>query len=1045
MRVKKLFDDLITYIRRNANSSHVAKDLLNIFGTFVVLVGFLAVIFLVKQGQDVRGQAAGTTFDYYGKSIQTFGLFGQKSVYSTTRNDVSGSTQEHAPGVVVDKSSTPNKVYVVDSGDSRVLGYNGIGTCSNNSTLSCTVNLDCGAGGVCNVPSQVINTKKADIVIGQADMSSGACNGDNNLGWNKKPTASTLCLLAYPWGNNTAEQWQANNIDVDSQGNLYITDTYNNRVLEYYQPFSADKTGGKGDSVADYVWGQNDFVSNGRNRGSNNGWTNIALPDDHSLWAEGLGPKCYGDGNPGVSADLEGNVWVSDSCNHRILRFAQNSKIANLVIGEPDFVTNSGDCTGTSLNKLCGTMQARINPDTGELYVLDRYKGSVGFISRILVFKAPFTNGMLAYKVIVPKAGNFVGWGAWDGKGTYAFQGSGFTFNPDKVNYPTGILWVTEHDANRVLLIDTDGNIVKVVNAIDANHRGGNIPSGCPFFSNNGNGMGYGLYWPSSAVSFDSENNMYITAEEFSSSSHIVRFALPYNTFVNSSGTTCLPLPNGGINWIAPLSNDTIWGGRGLITYQNQLISLHDQSFENVYGGVHNGGKLMVWNDYQTKSISAPADLTYTATEITNVIHSSAVDDKGRWWGLNNDLMPIIYQLPITNNNPTALLKATGSTNPFYWADDGTQITNLHLTGFAFDKINNVLYVIDHGSRIFRIKNYDQYTSKLYVDMVLGPTDKNNVSCNQGLASLNAGTLCQVREVKFDNFGNLYVVDDDYECHGNRRITVFLAGDLKNANGMFPGLQAKLVFNEPDFTSTANCAYWVHDAPGTPVSIAFDSQNHMVVGNDGYYDQAYDSERELKQLWYYSNPLRKQTPDASISLYMGTPGDMVFDSNDNLLIQDSTWNRILMINLCTDPVWLTYLPGVVPGLTCPLSNYTATATPSSTPILPSPSSVPTPSPLITPVPGLDTILPEVTIIFPTNGQVINSNKNITITANASDNVGIIKVEFWVNQSLICTDLQANYTCRWKVPALNGATYTIVAKAFDTSNNTKTDQVVVTSK
>jgi hypothetical protein len=127
------------------------------------------------------------------------------------------------------------------------------------------------------------------------------------------------------------------------------------------------------------------------------------------------------------------------------------------------------------------------------------------------------------------------------------------------------------------------------------------------------------------------------------------------------------------------------------------------------------------------------------------------------------------------------------------------------------------------------------------------------------------------------------------------------------------------VFNASDLNHVGNCAYWTVDQPGSPVSLAFNSKNQMVVGNDGYYGDA--SQRQLKQLWFYSNPLSKQTPDASIDLYMGTPGDIAFDANDNFLIQDHTWYKVWTINLGCDPEWLSYLPGAItPTLpTCPSS------------------------------------------------------------------------------------------------------------------------------
>ncbi len=156
--------------------------------------------------------------------------------------------------------------------------------------------------------------------------------------------------------------------------------------------------------------------------------------------------------------------------------------------------------------------------------------------------------------------------------------------------------------------------------------------------------------------------------------------------------------------------------------------------------------------------------------------------------------------------------------------------------------------------------------------------------------------------IKVDRHGNLFVVDNAYECAGNRRMVVFRAEDLNDATTMFPNLAAWKVFNAPSFNEIGDCAYWTVDRPGSPVSIAFDSRNRMVVGNDGYYGD--NEQRQLKQLWFYEDPLAKQTPDASIEMYMGTPGDLAFDEHDNLLVQDHTWYRVMMINLDCDPVWL---------------------------------------------------------------------------------------------------------------------------------------------
>jgi PKD repeat protein len=116
------------------------------------------------------------------------------------------------------------------------------------------------------------------------------------------------------------------------------------------------------------------------------------------------------------------------------------------------------------------------------------------------------------------------------------------------------------------------------------------------------------------------------------------------------------------------------------------------------------------------------------------------------------------------------------------------------------------------------------------------------------------------------------------------------------------------VFNAPDLDHVGDCAYGTVDKPGSPVSLAFNSRNQMVVGNDGYYGDP--AQRQLGQLWFYVDPLNKQTPDASIALYIGTPGELAFDHDDNLIVQDHTWYKVWVINLDTDAEWLEYFPGV---------------------------------------------------------------------------------------------------------------------------------------
>ena len=834
-------------------------------------VAILLLLVTASQARDAEAIPLTTPIDYYGKSIDLLALLGQDRIGETGRNEVGPTGIYHASGVLVDRSAPADKlyIYVVDTGNNRILGFD----------YSCEIS------GTC----QMDGTRPASIVLGQPDMTTASCNGDNNFGFNQSPTSSTLCLLGYPFCNNTAEYWMRTNIDVDSQGNLYVPDVWNNRVLKFNQPFSQDTTDGKGDAIADFVWGQDDMTSNGRNRGSNYG--SVDPPDDHSLWISSGPPDHVS--SRGVSVDSDGNVWVADTFNNRVLRFPPDSKQADLVLGQPDF-TSSGCVSNGPLDRLCTPTLAKVHPTTGDLYVLDEYPAP--FRARLLEFTAPFTNGISATRVITPNQdGPFTNWDGWDGTGDYIFQSTGFVFNTFREGeYADGEIWLNEHSANRALLIDLDGDIIKVVGAKDKYSRGGDVSfTGCSGNIYTGN---Y-LWWPGGSIGLDDADNIYLADEFFHT---VFRYALPYETHQEGSAT-CLPEANGVLLPKGPnqRSSDRLGESVGLAVFGDQLL-VRDE-----------GMRMKVYDNYLTKPFGADADYVLTGGFQGRNRLSGGIDDANRLWLSGEHGQIRIYQLPITSSTTAPIADFV----KLYWADTDTEVTRpdgvnyVQVGPMAFDQNQHAMYIADAvGTRIFRVSNYNEFTDRLYVDMVIGQRDKTEVRCNQGLSAPNAETLCTVTQIKFDRQANLFVVDNAYECHDNRRIVVFAAADLNSATTLFPNLQASKVFNAPDFDQIGECAYSTVDQPGSPVSLAFNSRNQMVVGNDGYYGDA--AQRQLGQLWFYSDPLNKQMPDASIALYMGTPGEITFDQYDNLVIQDHTWYKVWVINLDTDPEWLEYFPDV---------------------------------------------------------------------------------------------------------------------------------------
>lgn len=82
----------------------------------------------------------------------------------------------------------------------------------------------------------------------------------------------------------------------------------------------------------------------------------------------------------------------------------------------------------------------------------------------------------------------------------------------------------------------------------------------------------------------------------------------------------------------------------------------------------------------------------------------------------------------------------------------------------------------------------------------------------------------------------------------------------------------------------------------------------------------------------------------------------------------------------------------------------------------------------------DTTAPTVSVTAPANGATISGFTTVAITADASDNVGVTKVEFYVNNVLKATDTAAPYSYNWDTASVANGAYTLSAKAYDAAGN-----------
>ncbi|HLH43434.1 MAG TPA: hypothetical protein VKV74_10635 [Bryobacteraceae bacterium] len=276
--------------------------------------------------------------------------FGQPSLVlpspvSNAPNLVEGREFNGPSGIAFDYSTNPPAVYVSDTGNNRVLGWR-------NSAALAT-----GA--------------PADIVIGQPSLVSTLPAG---------PGTSFSTGLNLPRG-----------ITVDSQGNLYVVDAGNNRVLRYVTPLKQPS----GQLLpVDLVIGQKSINSGNQ-------------PNEGNPYAPGNKTLAFVSGNyaypAGLALDAPGNLWVSDPVNNRVLRFPSanltpnlTEPAADLVLGQCDFASYQApqypNNTQTNLAALVQPSGVAFD-SSGRLYISDNY-------ARVLEFSPPSTNCQSADRVL---------------------------------------------------------------------------------------------------------------------------------------------------------------------------------------------------------------------------------------------------------------------------------------------------------------------------------------------------------------------------------------------------------------------------------------------------------------------------------------------------------------------------------------------------------------------------------------------------------------------------------------------------------------------
>lgn len=251
-------------------------------------------------------------------------------VIGGTQNDTTPSSLSSPVGIAIDSS---NNLWVADEGDQRVLEFkaplsdyesaslvlgqtNLVSNSSgaNQSGFDSPLDLafdhsgnlwvtDSGNRRILEFTAPLSTGENASLVIGQPNFTSSQ-------------TVETQSILASP-----------SQIAFDSSGNLWATDTYNGRVMEFTAPLSDGEN-------ASLVLGQDSFTS------SNTTSTQSQL----------TGPE-------GLAFDQSGNLWVLDSAASRVLEFTVSGIVATASSSAISTSTTSSS-TSSSASSVPATTQS---------------------------------------------------------------------------------------------------------------------------------------------------------------------------------------------------------------------------------------------------------------------------------------------------------------------------------------------------------------------------------------------------------------------------------------------------------------------------------------------------------------------------------------------------------------------------------------------------------------------------------------------------------------------------------------------------------------
>lgn len=778
-------------------------------------------------------------------SLSADRVFGQKDFTSTTPNagGISASSLSGPTGVALDARGN---LYVVDYYNSRVLEYDAPFTKSGSPPAADRVfgqpDFLTGTSNTGGVSSHSLSAPLDVAVDGQGNVYIADSFNDRVLEYNTPLATDTDADRVFGQPDFTSNS--ANNggissatlnipesVTVDGQGNLYLADSSNQRALEYNRPLVSGAPGsGWGDSVADFVFGQPDFTSNAANNG---GVTSSSL---------------Y---NPtGVAVDASGNVYIADFLNNRVLEYnvVPKDAVADHVFGQANFTSNLANAPGLNAASLSHPRGVVMDAENN-LYVVDHFN------NRVPEFDQPLPNGVPTLEAISPF--------------TVAAGSPGFTLTVNGFGFVPGstVRW---NGSDRLTTYLSSTQLEAAITASD-------------------------IHAPDAIAVTVS------TPPPGGGTSALINLALYQRVAKDSIADTLQGQPNFQSN---ALNNPLLPGGANRLNFPAALVV--DPRAKRLFVSDRNNNRVLSWPDAPSFVNGQAADLVIgqpdfsTTTANTGGVSGSslsspsglAVDARGDLYVADSgNNRVLVFAPPFASHMAASQVYGQGGAYNTNIPNDGGVSENSleHPAGVALDGQGRV-YIADFLNN--RVLEYDppqigDPTPDTTADRVIGQPDFISNAQNNG--GLNASGLSGPVSLALNSKGNLFIADSQ-----NSRVL-----EYDEPLASWSGAVADRVFGQANFTSgIGNNGGISASTLESPESVAVDSLDRLYVAdffNNRVleYDQPLSSKAAVRVFGQPDFTTFTANTGGLGARSLAGPIGVALDAEDNLYAADYFNNRVL--------------------------------------------------------------------------------------------------------------------------------------------------------